>query len=194
MSCSLPDLNDYFWNELADADRRRMEAHVKTCRQCGMELDRLSATQTALRMLPDEEIPQRIGFVSDRVFEPSRARRWWLAFWGSAARLGFASAAMLSMALIVFSITRPAAVNRVVSESHVEPVDYSRQIQNAVKQAVAETETREARKTGALLAAAEKRHEIEHKNLLLMVQDDFTLMQKRLNFMTVASNDLGASR
>ena len=58
--------------------------------------------QTALFSLREEEIPQRIGFVSDQIFEPSPWRRGWAAFWGSAARLGFASAAMLSVALVVF--------------------------------------------------------------------------------------------
>lgn len=194
MSCSPSDLNDYFWNELGDADRRLVQSHIKSCRECAVELERLNTTHTALRMLPDEEIPQRIGFVSDSVFEPSRARRWWAAFWASTARLGFASSAMLSVALIVFALHRPATVTQVVSERRVEPIDYSRQIKEAVTQAVAETEAREAKKTEALLAAAEKRHDIEHKNLMLMVQDDFTLMQKRLNFMTVASNDLGTPR
>ena len=68
-------------------------------------MDRLRVTQTALFSLRDEEIPQRIAFVSDKVFEPSPWRRWLSAFWGSSARLGFASAAMLSTALVVSALT-----------------------------------------------------------------------------------------
>ena len=41
--------------------------------------------------LPDEEIPQRIAFVSDRVFEPS----WWQTVWRSGPAMGFASAVLL---------------------------------------------------------------------------------------------------
>jgi len=96
MSCSPVDLRDYFFGELAEELRRQADLHVKTCVSCREELDRLRSTQSALLSVADEEIPQRIGFVSDRVYEPSAVRRWWGAFWGSAPRLGFASAAMLS--------------------------------------------------------------------------------------------------
>ncbi|MDQ6705445.1 MAG: hypothetical protein M3Z85_05715 [Acidobacteriota bacterium] len=195
MSCSPSDLNDFFWNELAETDRREVERHVKSCRACGTELDRLKTTQAALKTLPDEEIPRRIGFLSDRVFEPSRARRWWAEFWASAAKLGFASAAMLSAALVVFAVHEPPAVTLtkvVTTHEAAAPVDISRQVHDAIVQAVAETQARDSKKTEALLAAAERRHDIEHKNLMLVVQEDLKLMQKRLNYMTVASNDLGS--
>ena len=110
MSCSPFDLRDYYFKDLAENERRLTEAHVRTCAHCREELDRLRGTETALLALPDEEIPQRIGFISDPVFQPSAFRRGWEALWGSAARLGFASAAMLSVALVVFSVTRPAPV------------------------------------------------------------------------------------
>lgn len=195
MSCSPSDLNDFFWNELAETDRREVERHIKGCRACGTELDRLKTTQAALMTVPDEEIPRRIGFVSDRVFEPSQVRRWWAAFWSSAAKLGFASAAMLSAALVVFAIRQPATVTLtkvIATQGNVAPVDISRQVHDAVVQAITETQARDSKKTDALLAAAERRHDIEHKNLMLVVQEDLKLMQKRLNYMTVASNDLGA--
>jgi len=108
MSCSPFDLRDYFLNELPDAARREVDAHVKSCSACREEMERLRLTETALFALRDEEIPQRIAFVSDPVFERSPWRRWFDAFWGSAARLGFASAAMLSTAILVFAFTRPA--------------------------------------------------------------------------------------
>ena len=107
MSCSPFDLRDYFFQELADPQQRLVEAHVKTCAPCREELDRLRITGAALRSLAEEEIPQRIAFVSDKIFEPSPWRRWLAAFWNSGARLGFASAAMLSASLVVFAL-RPA--------------------------------------------------------------------------------------
>jgi len=109
MSCSPFDLRDYFLRELTDPQQRQVEAHVKTCQPCREEIDRLEATEAALVSLRDEEIPQRIAFVSDQVFEPSPWRQWLAGFWGSAARLGFASAAMLSAAIVVYAL-RPAPI------------------------------------------------------------------------------------
>src|ERR1051326_3096950 len=99
MSCSPFELKDYYLQELSHPQQREVEAHVKGCQVCREELDQLQLTGAALLSLRDEEIPQRIAFVSDKVFEPSPWRRWWTAFWGSSARLAFASAAMLSAAL-----------------------------------------------------------------------------------------------
>src|SRR5688572_5328895 len=107
MSCSPFDLRDYFLQELAVSEKSQVEAHVKTCAECRTELDRLGLTEAALFSLRDEEIPQRIAFVSDKIFEPSPWRRAWSAFWGSGARLGFAGAAMLSAAILVSALTRP---------------------------------------------------------------------------------------
>jgi len=44
MSCSPFDLKDYFLKELADPQRRQVEAHVKSCEPCREELDRLQLT------------------------------------------------------------------------------------------------------------------------------------------------------
>jgi anti-sigma factor RsiW len=109
MSCSPFDLNDYFLDELSGAEKRQVEAHAKTCAECREEIDRLRIMGAALRSMPEEEIPQRIAFVSDKIFEPSPWRRRLAAFWNSGARLGFASAAMLSASLVVFAF-RPAPV------------------------------------------------------------------------------------
>jgi anti-sigma factor RsiW len=110
-------LKDYFLRELNQSDASRVEAHVKSCADCHEELERLQLMEAALGSLREEEIPQRIAFVSDQVFEPSRWRRWWGAFWSSSARLGFAAAAMVSGAIMFSAYTRPvpAPVVNVVS-------------------------------------------------------------------------------
>jgi hypothetical protein len=108
LSCSPFDLKDFFFRELADPQRLQVEAHIKTCGACREELDRLFHVKHALFAIREEEIPQRIGFVSDPVFEPSPWRRGLASFWNSGPRLGFASAAMLSAALVFFAVTRPA--------------------------------------------------------------------------------------
>jgi len=106
MSCSPLDLKDYFLQELPSSQRVKLEAHVKTCLTCHEELERLQLTGAALFSLRDEEIPQRIAFVSDQIFEPSPLRRWLSGFWCSTARLGFASALMLSASIFFAAIHR----------------------------------------------------------------------------------------
>jgi hypothetical protein len=148
MSCSPFDLKDYFLQELAGADRQQVEQHVRGCQACREELDQLRFTEATLLTLREEEIPQRIAFVSDKVFEPSPWKRAWSGFWGSASKLGFASAAMVSAALLVFALNRPAPAPQVVKvttppvTASISPAEVQRQIQTAVDQAVAVTEAR----------------------------------------------------
>jgi hypothetical protein len=161
MSCSPFDLRDYFLQELAVPQRRLVESHVKTCQDCRTELDRLQLTESALLTLREEEIPQRIAFVSDPVFEPSPLRRFFSDFWGSGARLGFATAAMLSAALIVFALYRPAPASptialtptgvQTVAQADIQPL-----IDAAVAKAVGDLEARQLVKTKAMLAQVER--------------------------------------
>jgi len=153
MSCSPFDLRDYVLKELSDPERKQVEVHIKGCQGCREEWERLRLTEAALFSLREEEIPQRIAFVSDKIFEPSPWRRAWAAFWGSTARLGFASAAMLSVALVVFAVVRPAGKSpeTVASSGNVQAVSVStdqiqQQIQAAVERAVAASEARQQQK------------------------------------------------
>jgi hypothetical protein len=129
MSCSPFDLKDYFFEELGGAERQQVEAHVTACRVCREELSRLRLTGTTLLSLREEEIPRRIAFVSDQIFEPSPWRRWLVGFWNTPARLGFGSAALLSAALVVFALARPV------------PVQLVRQVQVPAAQTVQTAET-----------------------------------------------------
>jgi anti-sigma factor RsiW len=153
MSCSPFDLRDYVLKELSDPERKQVEVHIKGCPGCREEWERLRLTEAALFSLREEEIPQRIAFVSDKIFEPSPWRRAWAGFWGSAARLGFASAAILSVALVVFAVARPAGhtPGPVASSGNVQAVsvpadEIQRQIQAAVERAVAASEARQQQK------------------------------------------------
>ncbi len=199
MSCSPFDLRDYYFKELAENERRLTEVHVKTCGHCREELDRLRGTEAALLALPDEEIPQRIGFVSDPVFQPSAFRRGWEALWGSAARLGFVSAAMLSAALVVFSLARPVPQPIVTgpsagaAQTAALQAEFSRQLHDAVTRAVAASEARQARETQALLAAAERRHTVETQAMMVRVQEYLDVEKKHLNTLILASIDAGDS-
>jgi hypothetical protein len=178
MSCSPFDLRDYFFGELPEEGRHLVELHSRSCVQCREELNRLLSTQAALLAVADEEIPQRIGFVSDRVYEPSRLLRWWRTFWGSAPRLGFASAAMLSAAIIVSAMHRPNVVIPTTPTASVDVVklqaDFSRQLNEAVQKAVAESDARHER----LLAAVAKRFDAERKADMEKVSQSFAFAEK----------------
>jgi hypothetical protein len=202
MSCSPFNLREYFFNELSESARGQTEAHVKTCDGCREELRRLRLTEASLLTLRDEEMPQRIAFVSDKVFEPSALRRWWSAFWGSTARLGFASAAMLSAAILVAALTRPPAPAPVAPAPAADLARLesnfnqrmNQALQEAVAQAVAESEKRHAERTAELLSAAERRHELDRRAILVAVEENLDVMRKRLNVMLLASADVGASQ
>ncbi len=190
MSCSPQDLRDYFFNELLESDRRSVDIHLRSCQNCREEVERLRATEAALLAARDEEPPQRIAFISDKVFEPSALRRWWRDFWGSAARLGFASAAMLSAAIVFAALTRPAPLappSPPRAELARLEAEFSARLQQAVKAAVSESEARQAARTDQVLAAAERRYRLEREAILLAASEDHELMRKRYGRMVLAS-------
>jgi len=184
MSCSPFDLHDYVFGELGESERRQVDAHVRSCAGCNEDLERLRITHSTLLTLREEEVPQRIGFVSDKVFEPSPARRAWRAFWGSSSKLGFASAAMLSAALVIFAFYRPPAaapaLAPAVDAAKIEQ-QVSARVSAAVEKAVAESEARQAQKTAELVSAAEQRVERQRQADLQNVAESMAVLQKRYN-------------
>jgi anti-sigma factor RsiW len=180
MSCSPYDLRDYFFGELPEDQRRQADLHIKSCADCRQELDHLRSTQAVLLSVPDEEIPQRIGFVSDRVYEPSAVRRWWRALWGSGPRLGFASAAMLSVAIIVSATHRPAPTPApaAVVDTTILQGELSRQVNEAVAKAVADSDARHEQRTAQLLAAATSRLQAQRDADVERISQNFAIMQK----------------
>ncbi|MDQ6677098.1 MAG: zf-HC2 domain-containing protein [Acidobacteriota bacterium] len=193
MSCTEFEIRDYFLGELSEAERLRIDRHVTGCQNCASELDSLRYLRTALKTVPDQEPPQRIGFVSDKVFEPSSVRRAWNSFWLSGSRLGFVSAAMLSAALVTFAFHPPAvrfAEKPVPIATAVAP-DPTPLINEAVRKAVAQTEARQEKRTQSLLAAAERRHELDDRALILRVEGSFTNLQKRMMVTRASSINFG---
>ena len=89
------DLRDYLFDELTPEQRAEVEAHLDTSAEAREELERLRLTHKALLSVPDEEIPRRIAFVSDKVFEPSWTMRLWRELWAGAPRVGFGMAAVI---------------------------------------------------------------------------------------------------
>jgi len=184
--------------ELAEAERRQVDVHLRNCGGCQEELERLRITQSTLLELRDEEVPQRIGFVSDPVFGPSGPRRLWRAFWASGPKLGFASAAMLSAALVIFTFYRPVAALPEVASTPLETSKIEQQVSARVavemKKASAEIEARQEKKTAELLAAAEQRHERQRESDMKNVASAISYLEKKNNVLEHASYEAGAMR
>jgi anti-sigma factor RsiW len=185
-------LRDYAFDELAGDELRSLEQHIATCAHCAADLDRLRLTTAALRALPDREIPQRIAFVSDKVFRPSPVARFFGSFWNSAARLGFASALVIAVALIVFAYHRPAPVQIVSRTGGVSSSGVSMdEVRRTVADAVAQVRVEDANFTKAALADAERRHQKENRELMVAVKENLEVMQKRLGvYSELASNEI----
>ncbi|HLI85985.1 MAG TPA: zf-HC2 domain-containing protein [Bryobacteraceae bacterium] len=170
MSCSPFDLRDYFLKELSAPERQQVDLHLKTCAACRDEVQRLRLTEAALASLRDEEVPRRLAFVSDKIFEPSPWQRAWTRFWNSGARLGFASAAMLSIALVVFSSNRAAAVRE--REAALTP-QVQHEIQAAVDRAVAASEARTEQRIARLASYADAALDYNRRQELLLERSSY---------------------
>lgn len=197
MSCSPFDLKDYFFGELREQERHAVGLHIAACQQCREELAVLGATQTALLTVRDEEPPRRIAFVSDKVFEP----RWWQVLWTSGARLGFASAAMLSIAILVHGFeTRPVAQHTPPVVAQVQPVaavDESRieaEVAKRLEAVLLQSEHRQAARIDKV-AAQQKEMEFNHKADLVTLGENFNILQRRLiNVQRASYSDPGQQR
>jgi hypothetical protein len=197
----IEDLRDYAVGELESDRQPALEQHLAVCGDCTLELDHLRLTTAALRTLPDREVPQRIAFVSDKVFAPSPVSGWFAGFWNSAARLGFASACVLAVALVVFAY-RPAnhgpAVVQTANADFSKQVGVSEQINDAVAKAVAQVRMEDARMvqqtaeqmTKAAIESANLKYEKEYQARMIAVEESFTVLQKRLSSSLLASNDI----
>ena len=173
MSCKLedrrPDWKSYALGELDARARQEAESHVAACADCQDELAGLRVTLDAMATLREEELPRRIAFVSDKVFEP----RWYQKLF---LRPSFAAAGLIAAAILVHAFVRPvstpanvpqpmAQVDTSAIESRVTAEVTARlqsemaaTINTAVTKAVAETEKRDDHRTALLLSASERRY------------------------------------
>lgn len=190
MTCAAVDLKAYLLVEIPTGERAVLEDHVRACQSCREELDRLRLTQAALRALPYEEVPQRIAFVSDKVFAP----RWWQRVWGSGPAMGFASASVLAAAILVHGFARPAvtpvtsAVDTANMEQRIEQ-EVNARVDAAVAKAVSETDARQEQKFAKTLDAAEHRYELQRRVDLAALQQTVRFYDQQMGRLIVASND-----
>lgn len=196
MNCSSFDLKAYVLNESGPGDRRAVEQHAAACAACAEEIERLSLTCAALRAVPQEEMPRRIAFVSDKVFEP----RWYQRLWDSPARLGFASAALLSAAILTHALTRPAPVAvtlapppAVASVAAPAPLDL-----DGIRKLIAESEARQAKLLAGQIAASEQRAERNLRETKAAIDISFEGIGRQINVlrhgMQTASAGLGGAQ
>ncbi len=144
--------------------------------------ERLAYTLTALRSVADEEIPRKISFVSDRVFEP----KWWQRF----PAWGFASASVLAAAIVAHGyLARPMAVSMgtappaIPAAAKVDTAAIEKQFEKrldaALKKATLEYDTK--------LAAERRKMDLDRQALRIAVEESFDQMQKRMNVLYLAS-------
>lgn len=174
MSCShecKPDWKAYLLGELGPEDRRQHEECASACPACREELATLRVTLDALSALREEEVPRRIAFVSDKVFEP----RWPQRMWQSFLRPSFAAGAVIAAAILVHAFVRPPVaplpppVDTAAIEARITAEVGQRMeaqmaatvnaaVATAVTQAVAETRKQDDQRSAAVLSAAERRY------------------------------------
>jgi anti-sigma factor RsiW len=144
MNCEMldsrPDWKAYALGELDATARQQAESHAAQCSGCREELATLRVTLDALSVLREEEIPRRIAFVSDKVFEP----RWWQRFFQlTFANPVFSAACVVAMAILVHAFAHSSPSDAVVQA----------QIDAAVTKAVAQVETRHAQERADMMTA-----------------------------------------
>lgn len=182
MDCASIDLKAVSLGEASAAEKRAADKHVSSCGACREELARLELTFASLGALRDEEIPKRIAFVSDPVFEPS----WWQRLWNSGPQLGFVSAGLLAGAL-VFHAVYPAAAPPVgpapqlIAQQQQQPGLTEEQVQKRIDAAVLKAVAQSEKRTAEMLVSLEKKNEMDRQGMLIAFDEQTSVMQKLLN-------------
>lgn len=189
MSCSIIDVKAWVLGEVDRNERVRYEEHFAGCHDCRLELERLRLTNSALMTVPDQDIPQRIAFVSDRVFEPS----WWQRLWHSGPAMGFASAALVAGAILAHAFVRPgpaiapvAQVDTAQIEQRIER-EVDQRIHTALTKAMADIESREDAQHQHILTAAARKSQ-QQGQALAAAQETIRLYQNQMGRLMVAAN------
>ncbi|MBV9769804.1 MAG: hypothetical protein JOZ32_09555 [Bryobacterales bacterium] len=196
MSCSLLDLKAYAVGELAEREKSTVDDHVRGCENCREELDRLRLTWSALASLQDEEIPRRIAFVSDQVFEP----RWWQTIWRSGPAMGFASASLLAAAIVAhgflgygfpghgFAHPAATATGAQLDTAQIErrmEAGVNARVDAAVAQAVSAAQAKQSAEFARLLKATEHQRQMD----LADFEQASEYYEKQMHRFEVASNE-----
>jgi hypothetical protein len=188
VSCSSFDWKAYALGELDANGRHEAEAHAATCLACRDELAGLRLTLDALSTMREEEIPRRIAFVSDKVFEP----RWWQSF----LRPSFAAGCVIAAAILVHAFVRPPAptpVDTAEIEAKIEAA-VSQRIDAAIAKAVSATEDRQTQRTRQMLADNEKRYTDQRRADFATIAASNEMLSKQLDQVYAANTGLGVGQ
>lgn len=189
MSCTSIDLKAYALGELDDRATRDAAAHVHHCGECSDELERLRLTHSALLSLRDEEPPRRLAFVSDKIFEP----KWWQRMWQSAPAMGFASAMVLSAAILVHAYTRPAPIVQ-QRPATVDTAAIEQQVETRLSarltEAVASVRRADEQKMTELLAVAQRNSELQRRGDLALIRSEMEMVGKMNSRLYVAASNI----
>jgi anti-sigma factor RsiW len=149
--CSKLDWKGYALGELDKNARAEAEAHAATCQNCREELASTRLTLDALSTLHEEEVPRRIAFVSDKVFEP----RWWQSLFNPLSwNPTVAAAFVVAAAILVHAYSRPSA----------SPAEIQARVDQAVTKAVADSEQRQTQQLEEVLSYVEKQNQQLYKS------------------------------
>lgn len=191
MNCAEFDWKAYILEEVTPADREAYERHLGTCPGCAGEAGELRLTLVALHRLPEIEPPRRISFVADPVLQPS----WWQRFWRSGPQLGFASAALLAVALVTGAwILRPPAgpaPATVVSfnQSQIEE-RVQREVDRRLPVLLSESQ-KQNEAALARIAELEKRVQDQRSKDLKDVRESFGYLERQLGTLYRTTSQVG---
>jgi len=178
---------------LAEEERRRVAAQLEKDPALRAEYARLEQTQAMLGFVQDEELPRRIAFVSDKVFEPS----WWQRFLASGPQLGFASAALLALAMVGHCwlsrpVTAPVMQAARLDEAvvrQVVAVEVSQRMNDVLRQVshAPNSDLKTAQLIAVAMKQAEKRAELDRAADRLTIEENFNLLRRLISRDQVAS-------
>ena len=147
---SKPDWKAYVLRELGQDAQRQAEAHLATCSNCHEEVATLRLTLDTLSTLREEEMPRRIAFVSDKVFEP----RWWQRALNQTVRSPtFAAGVLVAAAILIHGSMGTGRTSQ-------------DQVDAAVTKAVSQVEARHMQEIRAMYEESEMRNK-QVNNMIL---------------------------
>ena len=175
-------LKDYVFGELDAAGRRAVEAACAADPALREELARLQVTQSALFSLREEELPRRIAFVSDKVFEP----KWWQVWLNSGPRLGFASAAMLAGAIVFHGVAQPKPVAAPVVDQAAFERRISEEVAKALPAVLEKAEQRHRTQLASAIKEAEGKYERLRREDQMNMEASYSLFREKQAAMMVS--------
>jgi anti-sigma factor RsiW len=197
MTCAPFDIKDYMFGELKVAEKDAVNRHLLACSACQDELAALNATSEAVMFLREEEPPRRIAFVSDKVFEP----RWWQRLFASGPQLGFASAAMLAMAIVFHATYTPAAAPQAPPPAMAAQIDPSvieaevaKRLDAAVQKVAVEIEERSNERLIKVVNERLAQQDRVYRMDLQTVAEYMDRMSKRQSNMRRVAYDTGVTQ